>query len=171
MRLLRRQDSGERLNRGRQWLVHCLVLSRSRDACACNGGHLICRPEDFIVTELDMAGHLVTLSGAGGLHQTGTMGDAPPGGVGPHTDLQQSTLLQHEAAASPPPACDETPSDIVVSQLPEVTDHTPQLCELVNDEAYQQVVSMATRCSTTPTAASASSLSLGEKHYRPPNAT
>ena len=45
---------------------------------------MICRPEDFIVTELTSDGQFATLDGTASPHQTDTT--APQEGEGPHSD-------------------------------------------------------------------------------------
>ena len=137
---------------------------------------VLCRPEDFVVTELYSDGQLVTLNSTGSPYQTDTTEDAPMGGVEPlsnhqktndnpqtgsevqfHESTPLSGLTKHQTEPSESPPTCEGP----------LTNHqsatTPHLDMLVSGDIYQQLVSMAASYGATASTEPPQSLNLGER--------
>ena len=140
---------------------------------------MVCRPEDFIVTELTSDGQFATLVGTASPHQTDTTSSPPQGGEGPHSDQWIATQdhniqPQDNDTTNPlanPNKCTtdklESPSvcegPLGDHQRPQETT-SPHLDKLVTSDVYQQLVSMAALYSATPSTEPPSPLNLGESH-------
>ena len=115
---------------------------------------LLCRPEDFVVTELDSDGGHVTVSGSTSTTATVV---APQGGREPPCDQKEAKEAQTNRT-KPPPANEEPLDDHL---RPHQTGHC-HLDQLVSDDIYQQLVSMAASCcDPAPAGPPSAAISLG----------